>query len=321
MPVQFGLPEGLLHEEYYWALDQWEKKTGKSIGSVVTGGAADGKGVGDGQGDGESGDGGGDGHGHGSMGDKPKCGSGWCGSGGGRPMPNEPDPNHPDGRKPAEIDRCRRHVAEAIQQFAEQGRGSVPAGWRRWADTVLEPPKVPWTQKISKAARHAVRHRIGSVDFKFRGASRKQAGVGYGPGRPVMPIFRAPIPEIEVWFDTSGSMGNADLAKGMSELVGVLKAVNAEISFGAIDADVHSHEQISRWQDAAELCKGGGGTDFAPFFQMHEKRKKKPHLIIFLTDGDAYGVPQEPPTGSDFIWLMVRSNRPPCTWGTIIDLD
>jgi predicted metal-dependent peptidase len=328
---QFGLPDGLMHEEYYFALIKMAEKSGGKLkfrcGGMPTKGqgkGAKGQGQGQGQGQGDGDD------------DAPSCGRGWCGSGGGHAVPNEPSQDDAAGRDPSqvnngnqgypgrttsEIDRARRHVAEAIIKAAAAGRGNVPGGWQRWAGEVLEAPRIPWQQKLARMARQAVRYRMGACDLKYNDVSRRQAGVGYGPGRPIMPKFKAPVPEVEIVIDTSGSMGEEDFDNAMPELAGVMRAVGAEVSYVAIDADIHVDKKVKHWNEIRENLRGGGGTVFTPYFERLASKKRAPNVVLFVTDGDAGGVPSEPPPGISWIWILTGSgDRPPASWGEAINI-
>lgn len=255
---------------------------------------------------------------------KPMCGAGWCGSGGGRPIPGEPKDNgNKDGkehvgRSPAEVEAVRRGVAQDIRDGAK-GRGNVPGGWMVWAETELKEPVVPWQTKIIQRAHAALRTKQGAVDLRFRGVSRRQAGLGYGPGVAMLPTYRAPIPEVLICADTSGSMSRTDHQKGFSELVGIVRAVGAQVQFMAVDTEVHSLVSIDKWQDAAKALKGGGGTDFTKAFETINKMKNPPHLVIWYTDGDAVVRVDKPKY--PVIWLITSgSDRAPVPWGEVIKL-
>lgn len=144
LPDKLGLPPDLVAEEYYDLLlkqqEEAQKEGGSSSneGEESEGGDQDGEGQGQGQGKGHAG------HGHGAG--KPKLGGGWCGSCAGRAVPNEPADGDPTAneRSEAEVGRIAREIAEAVKEQASKGKGSVPAGWARWADSALEPPRIPW---------------------------------------------------------------------------------------------------------------------------------------------------------------------------------
>jgi len=305
-----GMPDGQMAESYWEALrDRMQKQPPPKRGG--------GKGKGKGGNDPQNGGGNGEGEDRGS-GEKP--GAGWCGSGAGRPLPNEPEADG-KGRTQAELERVRRDVAEAIKAEASKGRGSMPGGWMRWAETQLAAPKIPWQTKLAKIARGAVEWASGAVDYQYRAPSRRQGGVGFGPGRPVLPALVAPKPDVMCVVDTSGSMGTSELTAGLREIKGVLNRTSARVTFAAADAAVHEVKTVKTWQEILPLLKGGGGTDFRPAFEMASARKPRPQVIIFVTDGDG-ACPAGPPVGIRVIWLLVgKHRRAPCSWGEQLEMD
>lgn len=288
-----GMRHGLTAEEYYRILQDEQQKGG---------------------GQGRDGDG--------KPGDKP--GPGWCGSGAGRPLPQEPAGGgadagvEADGRSESDVERVRRETARAIQEQASKSRGSVPGGWVRWAEEALKPSVVPWQQKLARHLRAGVAYKAGVVDMTHAKLSRRQAGVGYGFGRPMLSAWHAPTPLVACGLDTSGSMGTAEVTRGLSEIAAILKTVNAEVEFCACDAEVHAKQVVARWQDLAKLVKGGGGTDFRPLFEAFSASRPRPNIVVFVTDG--YGpAPEMPPAGYHTIWVLVGGNdKAPASWGDVV---
>lgn len=249
---------------------------------------------------------------------KPKGGGGWCGSCAGNPLPDEPGDD--EGRGDAELDRLNRQTAEAIREHASKSRGTMPAELARWADDILKPAKIPWSVKLARAVRSACGWRAGAVQHRWDGPGRRQAGVGYGPGKPVLPRLRQPTPSVAIVLDTSGSMGQRELSTALREANGALKAIGAEVDFLSCDARVHGLGKIKRIEEAAALTKGGGGTDFRPAFEALEKRRPRPEVVIFATDG--FGpAPETQPNGMKTIWLLIGGDKPPCEWGEAIVVD
>ena len=289
-PKNFGLDDGLTAEEYYRALLQMAKK---AIEQALGEGGA---GVGKGHCGGCAGNPGEDEEGEGGAGD--------------------------GGRSDVEIARIRRTVAEEIRREVEagSGRGTVPGGWARWAEGQLRPAQIPWRQKLARAVRGAVAYRPGAVDLHYTRPSRRQAGIGFGPGCPVLPALRAPVPQVAVVADTSGSMGEQEMVDAMSETRGVLAAAGANVVFCACDADVHALKPVRTWQEAAAMLKGGGGTSFIPAFEALEKINPRPNVIIFVTDGMG-PAPKVAPAWSKVIWLLVGPHRTvPASWGEVVEL-
>lgn len=251
-----------------------------------------------------------------------------CGSGaGGEPLPGEPEAGDPAARSAGELQRACKAVAEAIQQAAKS-RGSVPAGLLLAAEEALKVPKVPWDVKLRYTARRAVAYKMGAFDYRYDAPSRRQAGVGFGWGKPVLPRMRCPSPQVAVVVDTSGSMGTDELHRAVSEVAGVMRSVGAPVTFLCCDAAVHG---VQRVQDPRKIVlKGGGGTSFAPAFEAVEKERPKPSVVVFVTDGCG-DAPAESPKGIHTIWVLVGPHRQrphggqwggdSITWGEFIEVD
>lgn len=308
MPEKYGWERGLTADEYF---ERLRKLPPDQRGNKGAGGEEDGSG------DGEESESGGEG----SESKKKKAppGRGHCGSCAGNPLPEEPTDAQ---RSQQELERAERQTAEAIRDYASNNRGALPAGLKRWADEVLAPPRIPWEQKLARIVRGSIARRSGAVDHRWDGFGRRQAGLGYGPGCPIMPRLRAPIPEVAVIIDTSGSMGSKELADGLRELGGILKATHAKVTFATCDSELHGINEVRTLAEAAQLLKGGGGTDMRPAFEALEKKRPRPDLVVCVTDGMVGGgVPAREPPGLRTVWVLVGPYRcAPCSWGQQLEI-
>lgn len=223
-----------------------------------------------------------------------------CGSGCGNPLPNEPK-DDPGSRSPRDVENVRTIVADAIRKAPP---GSVPQEMKRWAEEKQVGEKIRWEDKLAKVCRTAMAYRPGAIDLRFSRISRRQAGAGFGVGKPVLPALVSPVPEICVAFDTSGSMGPNELSIGINQTVSILKAVGARISFISCDAVVHTAGKISSPAQIASMMKGGGGTDFRPVFEKIKSFRPRPEVLVFITDGQG-PAPMHNPPGLKVIWLLV----------------
>lgn len=232
-------------------------------------------------------------------------GSGGCGSCSGHPVPGEPEggKKNEDGRSEAEMARMRKQVAEDIQSCKQ--RGTIPDSLQRWADSYLAPPKIDWRTKLARLVRGAVAFRSGQADFTWSKMSRRQAGVGYGIGRPVIPALHSPVPSVGVIIDTSGSMGEMALSAALSEVRGVLSAVGAGVTVCICDAQVHGIQRVDSVEAAAKMLKGGGGTAMSPALKAVTELKEKISVAIVITDG-YIDDPPEPPFS--VVWCIVGGN-------------
>ena len=253
---------------------------------------------------------------------QPGCGQGGCGGCAGNPRPEEAgDAGDPGARSSAELSRAAKETAEAMKDAAAKQAGNVPGDWARMVGSLLQPPRVPWQKRLAQITRAAVAFRPGAIVTKYDAPSRRQAGIGYGNNKPILPRFRAPVPHVAVAIDTSGSMGEAELTEAAVETRGILKAVGADITFLACDTEVHKQGKARRVEDVIKGLKGGGGTDFRPVFAALEKARPRPEVVVFVTDG--FGpAPATQPAWCRTIWLLVGpSTTRPAPWGDVIDLS
>ncbi|GAA4572506.1 vWA domain-containing protein [Planotetraspora kaengkrachanensis] len=203
-----------------------------------------------------------------------------CGSGAhGRHVSWEPRDTD-GGIGPVEVGALRRTTAQAMRAHL-RGRGDLPEGWRRWADQVLE-PVVNWRRMLAGAVREAVAWAAGAVDYTYRRPSRRTPALR----GVVLPSLRRPLPRVAVVVDTSGSMGEGELAAALAEITGVLREVGVRgnrVTVLACDADVRA---VSRVTDVTQVTlTGGGGTDMRAGIAAALAVPDRPSVVIVLTDG------------------------------------
>ncbi|WP_405812038.1 VWA-like domain-containing protein [Streptomyces sp. NBC_01520] len=206
-----------------------------------------------------------------------------CGSGAhGQPVPWElsgPDKG-PKGVGTVEAEALRRHTAEAMRAHV-RSRGTLPGGWRRWADEILE-PTVDWRQALAGAVREAAAWAAGAIDYTYRRPSRRSAALR----GVVLPSLRRPLPRVAVVIDTSGSMGDAEIAAALAEVTGVLREVGIRgnrVTVLACDADVQAVSRVTSTEQIT--LGGGGGTDMRVGIAAALEVRERPHIVIVLTDG------------------------------------
>jgi predicted metal-dependent peptidase len=270
----FGLPRGLTAEEYSARI--LEEAKGRARG----GGGKDGKKGGDSQGGG-GGDEKGDGKGKGA-GDFLDALAELL-----KKSPRDVlveelaqalEREHPElrevGASEAAAKVAVRQTAEEILQHAAKHPGSVPAGILRAAEAVLK-PKVDW--------RSVLRAKVGKalVDLEARERPtyhrphRRQGALG----NVLLPGTYGLKPEVAVVVDTSGSMGERELAQALGEIKGILRHHRPTVY--TVDAEVHAAQKVFSLEQVRLL--GGGGTDMG---RGIERAVKDGHeLVVVLTDG------------------------------------
>jgi len=245
-------------------------------------------------------------------------GRGACGSGSGTPFPGEADielPQPPRARE-AHLEAMRHDVSHAIQQA---GFRNVPGSLLRHSAEKLRSPEIPWEAKLATLARRAVAWKRGSLSSTYAQVNRRQGGVGFGPGRPVLAAPVSPTPHVCLVQDTSGSVRDEDIAHTLAQAEVILKVAGGRVTFIACDSQVHTIRQVSRVSEIRRSLGGGGGTDFRPAFDALEKLRNRPDVVVFSTD--AFGVfPERKPVWCQVIWLLqchfAEPGRVP--WGSSI---
>jgi hypothetical protein len=216
-----------------------------------------------------------------------------------------PDKSDVPGISPAEKELIKRATAAAIREHIKN-KGTVPGHWQRWADSILEPPKVPWQKVLASSLRMAIAYVRGKTDYTYYKQNRRQSM------RPdvILPGMVQPIPNIAVVLDTSGSISDDDLRNAMSEIAGILRSTAgmAPITVLATDAQVHSITPVMQIHDLKGKILGGGGTDMGVGIERASKLHPKPHIIIVITDGWT-DWPEAPPHGVKVIACILPGGK------------
>ncbi|GAA3841063.1 VWA-like domain-containing protein [Streptomyces phyllanthi] len=231
-----------------------------------------------------------------------------CGSGAhGRPAPWElPESAGPARLGEVEAQALRRQTAEAMRAH-QRARGTLPAGWQRWAEEVLE-PTVDWRRALSGAVREAAAWAGGAVDYTYRRPSRRTPALR----GVVLPSLRRPLPRVAVVIDTSGSIGVADLAAALGVVTGVLREVGVRgnrVTVLACDADVHAVSRVVATEQIT--LGGGGGTDMRVGIAAALATRDRPSIVVVLTDGLTPWPEENPPCRVIAALIGSAASQPP----------
>lgn len=192
-----------------------------------------------------------------------------------------------DARAPAlsvvEQEVVRRSVAEQIVQ--QKDRGSVPAGWIRWAEEKLA-PKVDWRELLKRRMRGAIVRGAGQrVDYSFDRPHRQ--AFAYAPIFP--PSLRGDfLPRIACVVDTSGSISQRELGQALAEVRAVLESLRTPITVIPCDAVPYEPIKVFTRSDFLSCCRklpGGGGTNMVAGIEAALNLQPMPDVVLVLTDG------------------------------------
>ena len=203
--------------------------------------------------------------------------------------------------------QLEKEVDQAIRQgiIAEQkvvGKGGGRMG-RDLADLVE--PKVDWREVL----REFVKATCNAKDT----SSWRRVNRRYLSSDIYMPsLIGERVGHLVIGIDTSGSVGNAELAEFLSEVQSIAKDVHPDkVDLIYWDGEVAGHEEYSSSQvdsiiDSTKPA-GGGGTDPTCVMEYMKEKAIKPEAIIMLTDGyignwgDEWNAP--------ILWTIVGNNR------------
>jgi len=194
----------------------------------------------------------------------------------------------------------RMRMASAAQQARRAGR--LGACWERLVERLIE-PRLEWRSLLARFLASVARD-----DYSFQRASRRD-------GDALLPTLQSRQIDLCVALDTSGSIGETELAAFAAEIDALKGQVRARITLHACDDQLAPAGPwvFQPWQpvDLPERLPGGGGTDFRPVFEWIEQEGLRPDLLLYFTDaeGDFPGSPPPYPV----VWLVKGAADVP--WG------
>jgi len=300
VPSSFGCEAGGFAEDYFRRIrDKRELRPGE-------GGSGADAGEGEGCADTDEGEGGSGGHAH-------ECGSGAHGKTRGWELRADGVPEiSPAG---AHLLRCK--VASEIRSScAGKLPGTVPLGWRQWADAMLE-PRVDWRRALAAAVRAGFASAAGCVDYSYMRPSRR-ASVMTGV---VMPAMRKPLPTVAVVIDTSRSMSGL-LPDAVAEVDGILRGVGVgrdRLHVLSCDVQVHRIQRLTSVRHV-ELY-GGGGTDMGAGIAAALELRPRPSVIVVITDGYTPWPAAAPQRARVVVGLVGTGNWEVPAWARLVRIE
>ena len=218
-------------------------------------------------------------------------------------------------RASAHLLRCK--VASEIRCCAGKLPGSVPRGWQRWAQELLE-PKVDWRRELAAQVRTGFASVAGCVDYSYMRPSRRASVTG----SVVLPSMRKPLPTVAVVLDTSGSMSEDLLGEVIAELEGILRGIGIgrdRIHVLSCDAEVHKVQRVTSARQV-ELF-GGGGTNMGAGIDAALALRPAPSVIVVLTDGYTPWPAAGPKRARVVVGLVGRGNWAVPAWAKHVRIE
>ena len=175
-----------------------------------------------------------------------------------------------------------------------KARGTLPGRLERLIEDA-NTPKVPWQQIVE----HYL-NEISRDDYDMMRRDRRFQDIYF-------PDLQSNTTTVCAIVDTSGSIGQCELAAFAGEITGLLRCRGiANLRLMACDARVTMDVNLTPMDPLPDNFPGGGGTDFRPPFKRLMKDQSatnRPSLIIYLTD--MYGNFPEEDIGIPVLWLAL----------------
>lgn len=197
-------------------------------------------------------------------------------------------------------------VAQAAQ--AAKMCGALSANLQRFVDAAMK-PKVDWREVL----RRFVDARAKTEYTWARPKRRFLADDLYLPS-----LGGQKMGKIMVAVDTSGSIGQAELAEFGAEMQAIKDLVRPEaMDVVYFDSQVCHHDHFEQDEPLAIAPHGGGGTAFSPIFRFEDEHGLEPVACVVLTDlcCSDFG----PPPPYPVLWVTNGWTQAP--WGAVVEMN
>ena len=217
-----------------------------------------------------------------------------------------PLPLELSGQEHAALEREWKSRTAAAAQRARLAGRLAPLWGRLLADLVQ--PQLPWRVLLARYLMNLARD-----DYSYQRLSRRE-------GPALLPRLASGESDVCVALDTSGSIGERELAEFACEIDALKSQVRARVTLLACDErlDERSPWRFEAWEPVQmpRTLGGGGGTRFAPVFEWLTREGYRPDVLVYFTDGAG----DFPDCAPDYpvVWLV--KGKAPVPWGERIQL-
>ena len=220
-----------------------------------------------------------------------------------------------DGGQP--LDDSQIHTLEAQAKIetiqaakAAKAAGKLSSSTERLVDQLVN-VSTPWHEILERFMVSKIKD-----GYSWQRPNRRfLAGGLYIPGHDTKPKMG----EVVIGVDTSGSIGDAELAMFGGHINRILHTCNPEKVYV-----VFCHSQISKVVEYTPEdfpinleSTETGGTSFSPVFDYIDDNGIEPEVVVYLTDG--YGDQNNFTTTHETVWLTTVSED--FDWGTVIKFE
>jgi predicted metal-dependent peptidase len=205
---------------------------------------------------------------------------------------------------------ARAQVVEHVRSGKHIGR-RASSSFVRAMDELLK-PKVSWRRQLAVVLKNSLGNIMGRSDYTLMRISRRDNALKSKGFSPRLPAMRGPLPpQVAVILDTSGSISKKELNDALSEILGIVRAVGASRSVAVIPCSTQAHEvQYVKNASQVKAIKpiSDGGTYLVSGFDAAMELKRKPNIIVVITDGET-DWPDKKPPGVELVLVLLNNKR------------
>jgi len=223
-----------------------------------------------------------------------------------------------NGKGEIEIPRLdwKRKLVDACS-YARQ-RGNLPLGMERIVGKLLE-THIDWKGLLYRFITNQI-----PVDYTWARPSKRSHSLGI-----YLPTVEKEKIDVMAWVDTSGSIGQDELAEFISEIASIVGSFkNVDLTVGDCDCRVNGTYELKNANKGEIISKigkklrGGGGTSHVPVFKWINKNKPNTKFVICFTDGYTE-FPPKAMVKMPVLWVVAgyyRENSIKFPYGKVIEL-
>jgi len=208
--------------------------------------------------------------------------------------------------EPINSDAAVRLIAKSIQSARHDtsaAAGTVPAHLTRWADSLLTVRADRVKALVERFS--SVLCSLGVTPTWLR-PNRRSTWLSARNGRPTLPGHVGKKVSVAVVIDTSASMSDEDISRGVKLVTQLASSAGASVSVLCVDTEVHSVQRnVTPGTEIVPV--GGGGTDMG--IGIEAAAKLGPDVIVVFTDGETPW-PEEKPARAVIVALTEENDTP-----------
>lgn len=191
----------------------------------------------------------------------------------------------------AELEQHWRQALQQAETLVEVlGQGTLPAGLQREL-THLSPSQLDWRAYLWRF--------LVQTPTDFQGFDRRFVGQGL-----YLDALAGEKVRVFIAVDTSGSIGRKEIAQFLGEVQAIMSAYpHLEATLYYVDASCYGPYELTPDLELPQP-RGGGGTDFRPFFSTVKATLDdlSSGVCVYLTDG--YGTFPTEPFVLPVLWVL-----------------